>query len=141
MLRKAKPAADAHDLPTDEYPVIIDKRRVEDMVVLNVEGIIKLGQSAEFLAQSLERTLESDEGHVLLDLSQINYIDSTGIGELVGYLSRFAERARKLILVAPSERIRQLLQVAQIQHLFPTYDDLDSAIEAEKTAGEVVNPS
>ena len=112
--------------------MIIDKRRVDGMVLLNIEGIIKLGQSAEFLVQSLERTLESDDGHVLLDLSKINYIDSTGIGELVGYLSRFAARDRKLILVSPSERIRKLLGVAQIDHLFATYDDLESALASEK---------
>ena len=105
------------------------------MVLLAVEGIIKLGQSAEFLVQSLERTLEKDEGHVLLDLSKINYIDSTGIGELVGYLSRFAERDRKLILVSPSERIVKLLEVAQIAQLFPTYDDLDAALASEAVAG------
>lgn len=112
--------------------MIIDKRRVEGMVLLNVEGIIKLGQSAEFLVQSLERSLEKDEGHVLLDLSKINYIDSTGIGELVGYLGRFSERDRKLILVSPSDRIRKLLAVAQIDSLFPTYDDLESAIAGER---------
>lgn len=111
--------------------MIIDKRRVEGMVLLSVEGIIKLGQSAEFLVQSLERTLEKDEGHVLLDLSKINYIDSTGIGELVGYLSRFAERKRKLILVSPSDRICKLLKVAQIDRLFPTYADLEAALAAE----------
>lgn len=111
--------------------VIIDKRRIEGMVLLSVEGIIKLGQSAEFLVQSLERTLEKDEGHVLLDLSKINYIDSTGIGELVGYLSRFAERKRKLILVSPSDRIVKLLKVAQIDELFPTYSDLESALATE----------
>ncbi|MCG8458089.1 MAG: STAS domain-containing protein [Holophagales bacterium] len=115
--------------------MIIDKRRVEGMVLLNVEGIIKLGQSAEFLVQSLERTLERDEGHVLLDLSKINYIDSTGIGELVGYLSRFGARDRKLILIAPSERIRKLLEVAQISDLFPTYDDLETALAAEACNG------
>ena len=114
--------------------VIIDKRRVDEMVLLSVEGIIKLGQSAEFLVQSLERTLERDEGHVLLDLSKINYIDSTGIGELVGYLSRFAERDRKLILVAPSDRICKLLKVAQIDQLFPTYPDLEAAVQAEGAA-------
>lgn len=118
-----------------ESTVIIDKRRVEGMVLLNVEGIIKLGQSAEFLVQSLERSLEKDEGHVLLDLSKINYIDSTGIGELVGYLGRFSERDRKLILVSPSDRIRKLLAVAQIDSLFPTYDDLESAIAGERQGG------
>ena len=113
--------------------MIIDKRRVDGMVLLNIEGIIKLGQSAEFLVQSLERTLESDDGHVLLDLSKINYIDSTGIGELVGYLSRFAARDRKLILVSPSERIRKLLGVAQIDHVIATYDDLETALASEKS--------
>lgn len=116
--------------------MIIDKRRVEGMVLLAVEGIIKLGQSAEFLVQSLERTLEKDEGHVLLDLSKINYIDSTGIGELVGYLSRFAERDRKLILVAPSERILKLLEIAQIHNLFPSYPDLESALAAEGASAD-----
>jgi anti-sigma B factor antagonist len=113
--------------------VIIDKKRVNDMVLLSVEGIIKLGQSAEFLEQSLQRTLEKDEGHVLIDLSKINYIDSTGIGELVGYIGKFAERGRRLILVSPSERIRKLLKVAQIDGFFPTYDTLDLALAGERS--------
>lgn len=113
--------------------MIIDKKRIDNLILLSVEGIIKLGQSAEFLAQSLERTLEKDEGHVLLDLSKINYIDSTGIGELVGYLGRYAERKRKLILVSPSDRIRKLLKVAQIDALFSIYDHLDQALAAEQT--------
>ncbi|MEL7059090.1 MAG: STAS domain-containing protein [Acidobacteriota bacterium] len=111
--------------------MIIDKQRLDRFVLLKVEGIIKLGQSAEFLAQSLERTLERDEGDVLLDLSAINYIDSTGIGELVGYLSRFGERDRRLILVAPSERILKLLDIAQIASLFRIFDDLDAALAAD----------
>lgn len=122
----------ANDRSVRKQTVIIDKKRVEGMVLLSVEGIIKLGQSAEFLVQNLERTLERDDGHVMLDLSKINYIDSTGIGELVGYLGRFAERDRRLILVSPSDRIRKLLKVAQIDRLFPTYDDLDSAVAGEK---------
>ena len=111
--------------------MIVDKRKVEGMSLLNIEGIIKLGESAEFLADNLRRILDKDEGHVLLDLSKINYIDSTGIGELVGYLGRFGDRDRKLILVSPSERIRKLLKLAQLDGLFPTYDDLESAVAAE----------
>ncbi|MCP4661097.1 MAG: STAS domain-containing protein [bacterium] len=112
--------------------MIVEKRSIEGMTLLSVEGIIKLGESAEFLAQTLERSLEKDEGHVLLDLSKINYIDSTGIGELVGHLGRFRQRDRKLILINPSDRIRKLLAVAQIDTLFAIYDDVDTAIAAEK---------
>ena len=112
--------------------MFVDKSRIDGMSLLKVEGIIKLGESAEFLAENLKRTLEKDRGHVLIDLSKINYIDSTGIGELVGYLGRFKDRDRKLILINPSERIRKLLAVAQLDALFPTYDDIDSAVAAEK---------
>ena len=112
--------------------MIVDKRKVEGMTVLRVEGIVKLGESAEFLAQWLRRALDQDEGHVMLDLSKINYIDSTGIGELVGYLTRFGKQDRKLILINPSERIRKLLAVAQIQDLFPTYDSVEAAVAVEK---------
>jgi anti-sigma B factor antagonist len=111
--------------------MIVEKRRIGEHTVLAVEGVIKLGESAQFLTETLERVLEEADGHVLLDLERINYIDSTGIGELVGYLGRFGERRRRLVLVHPSERIRRLLEVAQLDDLFPTYDDLEAATAAE----------
>jgi len=111
--------------------MIVEKRRVGEHVVLSVEGVVKLGESAQFLAQALERALEDGAGHVLLDLEKINYIDSTGIGELVGYLGRFKEQQRRLVLVRPSERIRRLLAVAQLADLFPTYEDVEAALAAE----------
>ena len=111
--------------------MIVEKSKVEGSTVLKVEGIVKLGESAEFLAQTLRRALEQEDGHVVLDLADINYMDSTGIGELVGYLTRFRSQNRQLILVNPSERIRKLLAVAQIDGLFPTYDTVYAALAAE----------
>ena len=112
--------------------MIVEKRRIEDSTLLNVEGVIKLGESAQFFAQALERALEEDEGNVLVDFSRINYIDSTGIGELVGYLGRFRDRNRKLILINPSDRIRKLLAIAQLDRLFTIYDSLENALQSEK---------
>lgn len=112
--------------------MIVEKRRIEDSTLLNVEGVIKLGESAQFFAQALERALEEDEGNVLVDFSRINYIDSTGIGELVGYLGRFRDRNRKLILINPSDRIRKLLAIAQLDRLFTIYDSLENALHSEK---------
>ena len=112
--------------------MIVEKRRIEDSTLLNVEGVIKLGESAQFFAQALERALVVDDGNVLVDFSRINYIDSTGIGELVGYLGRFRDRNRKLILINPSDRIRKLLAIAQLDRLFTIYDSLESALHSEK---------
>ncbi len=111
--------------------MIVEKRHLGGCILLNVEGVIKLGESAEFFAQTLERALAEDRGHVLVDFSKINYIDSTGIGELVGYLGQFRDRRRKLILVNPTDRIRRLLEVARLAELFPIHDTVEAAIEAE----------
>jgi anti-sigma B factor antagonist len=112
--------------------MIVEKRHQDGFTLLNVEGVIKLGESAQFFAQTLERVLSDDRGHVIIDFSKINFIDSTGIGELVGYLGRFRNSKRELILVKPAERIRRLLQVARLNELFPTYDSVDAAIAAER---------
>ncbi|HVR29807.1 MAG TPA: STAS domain-containing protein, partial [Thermoanaerobaculia bacterium] len=104
------------------------------LTVLHVEGVIKLGESARFFADTLKRVLAEEGGHVLIDLARINYIDSTGIGELVGYLGRFQEVKRKLILVEPSEPIRKLLKVAHLDQLFPIYPDLSAALAGEGAA-------
>ncbi len=111
--------------------MIVEKSRRNGATVLSVEGVIKLGESAEFLAKTLERVLQQDRGNVIIDLDRINYIDSTGIGELVGFLGQFRDRNRKLILAGPSPRIRKLLEVAQLNHLFLIYDSLDLALTAE----------
>jgi anti-sigma B factor antagonist len=112
--------------------MIVEKRHLNGFTILAVEGVIKLGESAQFFAQTLERALADDRGHVIIDFSRINFIDSTGIGELVGYLGRFRNASRELILVNPSERIRKLLQVARLADLFTIYDSVDAAMAAER---------
>jgi len=111
--------------------MIVEKRHIDGFTLLVVEGVIKLGESAQFFAQTLDRSLANDDGHVVIDFSGINYIDSTGIGELVGYLGRFGDQSRKLILVNPSERITKLLEVARLAPLFPTYDSMEEAMRQE----------
>ena len=110
--------------------MVVEKRRIGEDTLLAVEGVIKLGESAEFFARTLERVLAEDGRNVLVDMSKINYMDSTGIGELVGFLGRFAEAKRKLVLISPAERVRRLLEVAQLDDLFPTFDSLDAALAA-----------
>jgi len=111
--------------------MIIEKKSHGTHTVLRVEGIVRMGESAQFLAQTLAKLLDEDGGNVLVDLEQINYIDSTGIGELVGYFGKFQEKGRRLILVKPAERIRKLLAVAKLDSIFPTYDELEAALAAE----------
>jgi len=66
--------------------VIVEKKHVDNFTILYVEGLIKLGESAEFFSSALENVLKNENTNVIIDFTKIDYIDSTGVGELVGYL-------------------------------------------------------
>jgi anti-anti-sigma factor len=111
--------------------VIVEKKHLENYTILYVEGLIKLGESAEFFSSALENVLKNESTNVIIDFTKIDYIDSTGIGELVGYLGKFSNQNRKLILVNPSERIQKLLKLAKLDAVFKIYNSEDEAVAAE----------
>jgi anti-sigma B factor antagonist len=114
--------------------VIVEKKHLENFTILYVEGLIKLGESAEFFSAALENVLKNESTNVIIDFTKIDYIDSTGIGELVGYLGKFSNQNRKLILVNPSERIQKLLRLAKLDTMFRIYDSEEQAIKGEGAA-------
>ncbi len=111
--------------------MIVEKKHHENFTILYVEGLIKLGESAEFFSAALENVLRNERTNVIIDFTKIDYIDSTGIGELVGYLGKFTTQDRKLILVNPSERIQKLLRLAKLDILFRIYDSEEEAFKRE----------
>ena len=116
--------------------MIIEKRSRDKVTVLDIEGAIKLGESAEFFSNALDTVLRKEKTNVVIDFSGINYIDSTGMGELIGYLSKFSGQNRQVLLVNPSERILKLLKVVRLDKVFKIFPDEESAIEYAKEHGE-----
>lgn len=111
--------------------MIVEKKHLDNFTVLYVEGLIKLGESAEFFSSALENVLKNENANVIIDFTKIDYIDSTGIGELVGYLGKFSNQNRKLILVNPSERIQKLLKLAKLDTIFQIYGTEAEAVATE----------
>src|SRR5438034_10300323 len=114
--------------------LIVEKKHTENFTILYVEGLIKLGESAEFFSSALENVMKNESSNVIIDFTKIDYIDSTGIGELVGYLGKFTTQNRKLILVNPSERIMKLLKLAKLDTVFKIYSTEEEAVSAESSA-------
>jgi anti-sigma B factor antagonist len=112
-------------------PLIVEKKHLDNFTILYVEGLIKLGESAEFFSSALENVLKNESTNVIIDFTKIDYIDSTGIGELVGYLGKFTTQNRKLVLVNPSERIQKLLKLAKLDTVFKIYNTEEEAVAAE----------
>lgn len=105
------------------------KRYAEgNVTVLEVAGNVKLGESAKQLSREMERVLQETSGGLLLDVARIDYVDSTGIGEMVGYLQKFTQAGRRIALLRPHQRLEALLKLTQLDRIFPIFWERDKAL-------------
>jgi anti-anti-sigma factor len=106
----------------------IEQTRIGNVVVVTVQGVIKLNESARQFSNNLQEILETDSGAVLVDLSKVDEVDSTGLGELVGYLQLFSKQGRKLAVAKPTEKIRRLFEFMNLDKVLPIFDDCEKAV-------------
>ena len=100
------------------------------IIVLEITGEVKLGESAERLSEELSKLLaDAQVDGVILDLESINYMDSTGLGELVGHLGRFQDSGKRLKHVNPNETIAKLMKLTKLDQVFKIYASEESALE------------
>jgi len=108
--------------------VNIIKNRENDVTLLDIQGVIKLGESAREFSSYLEKVLNDETGPVLINFEGINYMDSTGLGELIGYLQKFEDNQRKLVLVKPNHRILALLKITKLDSVFRIFESREEAM-------------
>jgi anti-sigma B factor antagonist len=108
----------------------IEQAQVGPTTVVTVEGVIKMSVSGKQLSKHLQKVLEQSEGSVLVDLSAVDEVDSTGLGELVAYLQLFSKQGRSLAVVKPTDKIRRLLEFTNLSRVLPIYDNMDKAVDA-----------
>ena len=107
----------------------IVKNRMDGVTILDIQGVIKLGESAREFSSYLEKVLNDETGPVMINFEAINYMDSTGLGELIGYLQKFEDRQRKMALVKPSHRILALLKITRLDTIFKIFDSRETAMQ------------
>jgi anti-sigma B factor antagonist len=108
--------------------MIIFRERRDGTTILRIQGVVKLGESARQFSDFLAKVLEEDEGSVLLDFEKIDTLDSTGLGELIGYLQRFEERERRMAIVRPKDRVVALLKLTRLDTLIRIFPDDEAAL-------------
>lgn len=106
----------------------IVKRIKNGIPILDISGTITLGGGSEELARKLSELIEEPISGVILNLENIDYIDSTGIGEMVGYLSKFENVSKKIALLKPQERILKLLKITKLDTVFKVFGEEEVAI-------------
>ncbi len=98
-----------------------------------ISEIVRFGERLDAAAveryRDLIRLLRASEGHVLADLSQIQFIDSTGLGLLIRLLKQLRADERQLVLVGPSAPVVRALELMRVDGMFTTAPDLAAAHE------------
>lgn len=99
--------------------------------VIHLAGMVTAGEGATALSATLERAEADRPGSVVVDAAELVHLDSTALGVLVGSMRRLHAQGREICLVKPGPRVVLLLQLTQLDTLFPTYATVADAIAAQ----------
>ena len=108
----------------------VDIRDRGEVVVAALRGRLAAGAGDEELRQLIDGFLADQRTRILLDLSQLTSIDSSGVGELVAGLRVAKELGAELKILQLAERVEHVLRLGQLLPLFDIYDSEDEALKA-----------
>ena len=111
-------------------------RQVDSITVIDVSGRITLGEGCTQLRQMIRDLLSKGGKSILLNLADVTYIDSSGIGELVSAFTAVSNQGGQLKLLNLTKKVHDLLQITKLYTVFDVHDDEAKAIASfEKAAG------
>jgi len=103
------------------------EKAIGDVILLDLRGRITLGEETERLRTKVRQLIEAGRRKILLDLKEVSYIDSVGLGTLIAsYTSARKEGGEVKLLHLPAG-VHHLLQITRLSTVFDIYDDLDAA--------------
>jgi len=103
---------------------------VGDVSVVDVAGRITLGEGSSALRETLRDMVSKNQKKILLNLGDVSYIDSSGIGELVSGFTSVTNSGGQLKLLNLNKRVKDLLQITKLYTVFDVHDDEAHAIRA-----------
>jgi anti-sigma B factor antagonist len=110
---------------------MVDKE-VGDVTVLEIEGRIVLGEESNAFREQVKNLLAAGKKKIVLNLSQVGYIDSAGLGTLVATFHSARSQGAVLKLANLGSKFKEVLQVTKLMTVFDTYDSEGAAVESFK---------
>ena len=110
--------------------VMLNTRQVGDVSVVDVAGRITLGEGSSALRDTLRDMVTKNQKKILLNLGEVSYIDSSGIGELVSGFTTVANSGGQLKLLNLTKRVKDLLQITKLSTVFEIFEDESKALKS-----------
>ena len=112
----------------------IDERSVGDVMVLDVKGKVTLGEGDEMLKDKVNSLVNQGHKKIILNLADVPYIDSAGLGEVVRTYTTVSRQGGSLKLLNLTKRITDLLSITKLLTVFETFDSENEAVRSFSAA-------
>jgi anti-sigma B factor antagonist len=107
-------------------------RQVNGVTIVDMSGRITLGEGSVILREAVKDLLAKGQKKILLNLGDVSYIDSSGIGELVSAFTSVRNQGGDLKLLKLTKKVHDLLQITKLYTVFDIKDDEAAAVKAFK---------
>jgi len=105
-------------------------RQVDGVTIVDLSGRITLGEGSVVLRDTVKDLLGKGQTKILLNLGDVSYIDSSGIGELVSAFTSVRNQGGELKLLHLTKKVHDLLQITKLYTVFDVKDDEAAAVKA-----------
>src|SRR5258705_7106591 len=115
----------------------IEERSAGDVTVLDLKGKTTLGEGDELLKDKINGLLQEGRRKIVLKLEEVPYIDSAGLGQIVGGYTTITKQGGSLKLVNLTKRITDLLSITKLLTVFETFDTEPEALKSFQASAPV----
>jgi anti-sigma B factor antagonist len=102
-----------------------NKRRI---IVVDMKGWVDISSSMQF-EEHINSLVKTGKENIIMDLSQMEYINTRGLGAFVALQKKMDERGGSVVLAAPTERVKQSIELTGINRVIATYESLEDALQ------------
>ncbi|MBZ5575831.1 MAG: STAS domain-containing protein [Acidobacteriia bacterium] len=110
--------------------VKLNTRQVGNVSVIEVAGRITLGEGSSALRDAVNGMLAKDQKNIVVNLGEVPYVDSSGIGELVSAFSSVKKSGGQLKLSNLTKRVKDLLRISRHDLIFEIHEDEAAALQS-----------
>ena len=108
----------------------IVERQVSDVTILDLQGKILIGEGDDVLRDAVSKLVDSGKTKILLNLADVPYVDSAGLGEIVRCYTTVSRKGGRLKLINLTNKIRDLLSITKLLTVFETFESEPDALNS-----------
>lgn len=108
----------------------VKERQAGDVTILDMSGEVRIGDGSVALREAVRKLTTDGKNKILLNLAGVNYVDSSGIGELIANYTTVSREGGQLKLLNLTDKIQNLLVITKLLTVFDSYEDEGEALKS-----------